>query len=75
MRTSETSLFKTLAATYRGEGFRGFFKGMMSPVVTSIPYNSLVFTAFESTRRILEEKQLDLSREAKSFISGTVAGG
>ena len=73
--SSETSILKIISATYRGEGLRGFFKGMMSPVVTAIPYNSLVFTTYEYTRRKIDEYQLDLSRETQSFLSGLVAGG
>ena len=37
------SFTKVCLDTYRGEGMRGFFKGLVSPVVGVTPYNALVF--------------------------------
>ena len=54
IRTSEPSVFRVIAATYQGEGVRGFYKGMLSPLITLIPYNSVVFTAFQISRRLLD---------------------
>ena len=75
MRSSETSLIKAFAATFKGEGMRGFFKGMMSPIVSNIPYNSVVFTTFEVSRRLIGGNYPGISKEAKSFIAGSIAGG
>ena len=75
IRSSETSYLKIVAATYQGEGVRGFFKGMMSPVVSSIPYNSIVFTTFEVSRRLISQHYPDVSKESRSFMAGSIAGG
>lgn len=75
MSQEETSIWKTIVTTYKGEGVRGFFKGIMSPVISSIPYNSLVFTVFESARRLIDDRHPGTSKEVKSFLAGTIAGG
>lgn len=58
----------------RGEGIRGFFKGLVSPVVGVTPYNTLVFTITEGLKTELTNRT-DMSEESKSFVSGSIAGG
>ena len=48
---SQPNMLRTITETYRGEGFRGFYKGMMSPIMGATPQNTLVFTVCETVRR------------------------
>ena len=61
--------------TYRGEGVRGFFKGIMSPVMGATPYNAFIFTATETIKQLLGNSYPKMSDEAKSLIAGGVSGG
>lgn len=58
----KTSFLRTCSETYYGEGVRGFFKGLVSPVVGVTPYNTLVFTITESLRNELGYRT-DLNEE------------
>ena len=41
MQVSDSSGFvSTVMHTYRGEGFKGFFKGFVSPLLGAVPYNT-----------------------------------
>ena len=53
---------------------RGFFKGMMSPLVGATPYNTLIFTIKEMVNAKLSQKYPLLREEHKSFAGGSVAG-
>ena len=70
-----SSFIGTCAETLRGEGIHGFFKGLVSPVVGVTPYNVLVFTITETMKNELGNRNPTMSEEAKSFISGSIAGG
>jgi len=50
IETGQTSFLRTCTETFRGEGVRGFFKGLVSPVVGVTPYNTLVFTVTEAMK-------------------------
>ena len=45
--------------TYRGEGIRGFFKGLVPMTLRTLPSHSLFFLAYENTKNYLT-KHLDL---------------
>lgn len=51
----------------------GLFKGLLSPLIGVVPYNTMVFTVTE----IFDEKlqETDLSRETIRLIAGGVAAG
>ena len=53
---SSSTLARVFKQTYRVEGLRGFFKGMLSPMLSSLPYNSLIFTTYEVARRSISAK-------------------
>jgi len=75
MQTQEghSSFVKVCAETYRGEGVRGFFKGLVSPLVGVTPYNTLVFTSTEAIKNELT-KRTELSEEQKSLVAGSASG-
>ena len=55
MQTQEVgqniSMLRTFGTTYRGEGVLGFYKGLASPLIGSLPYNTAVFTIQELVKQ------------------------
>ena len=45
------SMLRTFGKTYRGEGIVGFYKGLASPLIGSLPYNTSVFTISELVKQ------------------------
>ena len=72
---SAATIGRVFRQTYRVEGLRGFFKGMLSPMLSSLPYNSLIFTTYEVARRIILAKNPNMSTETMSFMAGSISGG
>jgi hypothetical protein len=52
-RRSTLSLRSTIMETYKHEGFRGFYKGMGSPLITIPLVNSIVFASYEFAKRTM----------------------
>lgn len=52
-RRPNISLRKIMNETYTNEGFRGFYKGMGSPLVTIPAVNSIVFASYELAKRAM----------------------
>jgi len=52
-RRPNISLRKIIMETYTHEGFRGFYKGMGSPLITIPVVNSIVFASYESAKRMM----------------------
>ena len=75
LQQGHDSFVKVCKDTYRGEGCRGFFKGLASPVVGVTPYNCLVFTLTETTKNELGARYEDMSEQKKSLIAGSISGG
>jgi len=55
-------------------------KGLLAPIMATTPYNSMVFTITETSKRMLEANESALpeglkSDESKNFLSGMIAGG
>ena len=71
----KASFLRTAGETLQGEGLRGFFKGLASPVLGVTPYCTLVFTVNEAIKKELGNHYERMSEENKSFISGSIAGG
>ena len=73
MQTEETasSFSSMIKETYRGEGVRGFFKGLLSPVVGFTPLNVLVFVAKE--RVMFSLKDSNIHENTKVAIAGAAA--
>ncbi|XP_022904505.2 solute carrier family 25 member 45-like isoform X2 [Onthophagus taurus] len=79
-QTYGTTLWPSVSRTYKHEGVRGFFKGMLFPLLTTGPINSIFFGFYGNTLHILEE-----GRYAKSpsddprylqnvFVAGCTGG-
>ena len=64
-------MLRTFGKTYRGEGILGFYKGIASPLIGSLPYNTSVFTISELVKQKLGN---EMSTETKSFVAGATAG-
>ena len=75
LASGHTSIQQTCVETFRGEGLRGFFKGIAAPIVGCTPYNTIVFTVTETIKNMLATRYRDMSDERKSLIAGSVAGG
>lgn len=53
---------------------RGFWKGLMSPMIGATPYNATVFTTKETVYNMLGNHYPNISTGHKNLISGCVAG-
>jgi hypothetical protein len=71
MQTGDVrSLKECFIKTYRADGFRGFFKGMSSPLC-SVPFvNAIVFTAYAHANTLFEIENAFW----KGIVSGSYAG-
>ena len=72
-----------IRSTIQHEGMRGFFKGLIAPVIGTTPYNTLIFTTTELVKRFLVKNSDILSsilpldfnnEEVKNLTSGSAAG-
>ena len=52
-RRMNISLRQIIKETYYREGFRGFYKGMGSPLITIPLVNSIVFASYELAKRMM----------------------
>jgi solute carrier family 25 carnitine/acylcarnitine transporter 20/29 len=52
-RRPNISLRRIINETYSHEGFRGFYKGMGSPLMTIPLVNSIVFASYEFAKRLM----------------------
>lgn len=52
-RRAKISLTSIIEETYKHEGFRGFYKGMGSPLMTIPLVNSIVFASYEFAKRLM----------------------
>ena len=55
-RRAKISLQKIIQETYSHEGFRGFYKGMSSPLITIPIENSIVFASYEFAKWMMGVK-------------------
>ncbi|KDN46967.1 mitochondrial carrier [Tilletiaria anomala UBC 951] len=78
MQTAPRGAFKgtwdVLVQTIRFEGVRGLFKGMASPLLGISAQNSLLFTAFALSKRLISPSSTQLS-VAQTAAAGSIAGG
>ncbi|GBG33531.1 Mitochondrial carnitine carrier [Hondaea fermentalgiana] len=72
------SVGAVMAATLRGEGVAGLFKGIMSPVLGQVAYTSLSFAGYNYTLQALSGHSLATgtadARLRDVFIAGTMGG-
>lgn len=52
-RRPNLSLRSIITETFTHEGFRGFYKGMGSPLITIPLVNSIVFASYELAKRLM----------------------
>ena len=52
-RRVKINLKKIIQETYMHEGFKGFYKGMGSPLITIPVVNSIVFASYEFAKRMM----------------------
>ncbi|XP_063919212.1 solute carrier family 25 member 45-like isoform X2 [Zophobas morio] len=78
-----SSLRTAIGRTYRHEGFRGYFKGMLFPLLTVGPSNALMFGVFGTTLAYLQPtpsghpKHSSFHKDAGKtniFLAGVVGG-
>ncbi|OQS06145.1 mitochondrial carnitine/acylcarnitine carrier protein [Thraustotheca clavata] len=68
-RSSVVQSFQSIART---EGIRGFYKGMVSPIVSNAPINAAVFAIYGQTSRLLSSGET-LS-PGQQFLAGAMSG-
>ncbi|KAJ2759922.1 mitochondrial ornithine carrier protein [Coemansia sp. BCRC 34490] len=82
LQTSETKVFSgtfdCLAQTWRNEGFRGFYRGLTSPLVGAMAENAIAFYAYNRLQNVIRsatgtsaEAELSLPQ---LFVSGGLSG-
>lgn len=64
----------TMKSTWQLEGTRGFFKGLIAPLVGSTPYNTIVFTLNENAKNYLTAHYPQMDVKTQSLIGGSVSG-
>jgi len=69
---SNVKLLPTIKDIYKHEGLRGFFKGLISPIVGRVPVAAIMYTSQGYSKRALDKS--NLSTNMKNFISGFIAG-
>merc|ERR1711957_86331 len=79
----ERSMAHIFRTTFQHEGMRGFFKGLIAPVIGTTPYNTMIFTTTELIKRLLDKNSDTLNahtpfdfknEEAKNFVAGSASG-
>ena len=56
------------------EGVRGFYRGVLSPVMGRSPIAAILFAGLGFSGRKLEEERPDWSENSRNFLSGMFAG-
>ncbi len=73
-RRANVSLRRIINETYVHEGFRGFYKGMGSPLITIPLVNSIVFASYEFAKRMMGVKHGEECTFNQSLIAGMFGG-
>jgi len=64
--------FKQIA---QSEGVRGFYKGMLSPIISNAPINAVVFAVYGQVSRVIQERNDSMALSpAEQFLAGATAG-
>jgi len=66
------SAMDCVVRSLREEGIRGMYRGTMPPLLNSFMLNAIMFGAYESTQRFLENHLA--SKDARTFLAGSVGG-
>jgi hypothetical protein len=53
---------------------RGFFKGLMAPLIGSTPYNTIVFTLNENAKNYLTARYPNMDVKTQGLIGGAGSG-
>ena len=73
-RRAKISLTKIIQETHAHEGFRGFYKGMSSPLITIPLVNSIVFASYEFAKRMMGVKMGEECTFSQSLVAGMFGG-
>lgn len=73
-RRPNISLRSIIKETYAHEGFRGFYKGMGSPLITIPAVNSIVFASYELAKRMMGVRVGEECTFQQSIIAGSFGG-
>ena len=73
-RRATLSLRGVIRETYAYEGFRGFYKGMGSPLFTIPLVNSIVFASYEIAKRMMGVRHGEECTFQQSIIAGSFGG-
>lgn len=73
-RRTDISLRSIIRETYVHEGFRGFYKGMGSPLITIPAVNSIVFATYELAKRMMGVRIGEECTFNQSIIAGSFGG-
>ncbi|GJQ78358.1 hypothetical protein Trydic_g22185 [Trypoxylus dichotomus] len=79
-QTYNSTLWTAVKRTYKYEGFRGFFKGMLFPLLTTGPTNSIFFGVYGNSLHFLQDNKDTRIRvddplwQQKVFVAGCIGG-
>ncbi|KAH8925762.1 mitochondrial carrier [Atractiella rhizophila] len=79
VKTYEGGVLGCVKSTFREEGFRGFFRGLLSPLITISVVRTTSFTIYTETKKTLHEKDLFnkdtvSGRAISGFLGGATSG-
>ncbi|RQM29049.1 hypothetical protein B5M09_007057, partial [Aphanomyces astaci] len=73
--TSHLGIVGTCRNLAASEGFRGFYKGMLSPILSNAPINAVVFAVYGQTSRLWQDGNSDAKlTPGQQFLAGAAAG-
>ncbi|OQR94012.1 mitochondrial carnitine/acylcarnitine carrier protein [Achlya hypogyna] len=71
--TSSHGILSSVRTIAASEGFRGFYKGMLSPILSNAPINAVVFAIYGQVSRVFLQDKKELT-PGEQFIAGAAAG-
>ncbi|ETV90936.1 hypothetical protein H310_14351 [Aphanomyces invadans] len=73
--TSHLGIIGTCRHLAASEGFRGFYKGMLSPILSNAPINAVVFAVYGQMSRLWQDGNSDTPlTPGQQFLAGAAAG-
>ncbi|OQR99750.1 mitochondrial carnitine/acylcarnitine carrier protein [Achlya hypogyna] len=70
--TKRSSILQTFRSIAAKEGVRGFYKGMLSPIISNAPINAVVFAIYGQASRALAGD--DPLTPGQQYLAGALAG-
>ena len=69
---SKETIYGAAKKIFTNEGFRGFYKGVWSPLFGELPFGTTVFVTNDFWKRALQKYNLSVNRA--NFYAGVISG-